>query len=177
MALLSLGFFPLNYFGRYVSYLILNVYVYEVGPYFLFGVAVIAAWFVFGMFSKALICSRIKAIVLLNVPAFLVLVLELILYVSPAPMREFIFNYAIPNYDWVAWTVLEVRTFYLPPANLGARIAGMMPFLRFASMGFRIGLQLTIPFAFMVGSSYLGHFVAERLAGVIIKTWRSVRPK
>ena len=150
--LLLLGFFPLYWFGHYMTYLMWNVYTREAGPYFLFGLAVIAAWFIFGMISKLLIKSRWRTILALNIPAFLVLILTQLI-------RFEFFRQLISNSDWAMTINIEAQTFYLPLMRFGVVVLDTIPFLPFIDAM----LSPVIAFAFMVGFSYLGHFAAERL--------------
>ena len=147
ITLLLIGFFPLLLFGFYLNHLISTTYYYVAGPYFLFGVAVIAAWFVFGMISVLFAASRKEAVLLLNAPAFLILLLLL-------------FQEWILERMWLNQIGFATQIFYLPLVRFGIVIGGMLP--RFILPISSFGIASAIAFAFMVGASYLGRIVVER---------------
>lgn len=135
-ALVAIGFFPLMLFGSYLHHLILTVFYDRMLPLFLIGVAVIAVWFVFGIISMRLVGSRREAVLLLNAPAFFVLLLVL-------------FQEWVISRFWLNTIGLATQMFYLPLVRLGMVITTPLPLGSF-------GIASTFAFAFMLGASYLG---------------------
>ena len=146
---IAMGFFPMQLFGYYVNHLILNVYYDVLPPYFLFGAAVIAAWFAFGMISIFLVRSRKEAVLLLNLPAFLVLMLIMFQEWVLAGM-------------WMNQIGLAIQHFYLPILRLGVVLTNIIPRPIMPVIYFSV----SVAFAFicMLGTSYLGRRLSERIS-------------
>ena len=146
IALLFIGFLPLLLFGFYLNHLISTIYYYVAGPYFLFGVAVIAAWFAFGMISILLVESKKEAVIFLN--AFALLILLLLLF------QEWILGSM-----WQNQIGLATQMFYLPLIRFGFVMGDMLP--RFILPMSSFTIASAISFVFLVGASYLGRIVIE----------------
>ena len=148
IALLLIGFVPLLSFGYYVSHLMRTVYYYVIGPLFLFGVAVVAAWFIFGMISIKLTGSRKEALLFLNAPAAVVLVLILV--------QEYIFRAM-----WANQAGFATQMFYLPLVRFGSVISGIVP--RFILPVLNMSIVCGVAFFCLLGASCLGRMSAERI--------------
>ena len=145
---LTLGFFPMQLFGYFVSHLILTVYYDVLPPHFFFGAAVISAWFIFGMISIFLVNSRKEAVLLLNLPAFLVLLIIM-------------FQEWVLGIMWVNQFGLAIQHFYLPINRLGFVISRIVP--RFILPVTTWGIASAFSFICMAGASYFGRRLSERL--------------
>jgi len=151
--LLALGFFPLLSFGLYMDYLISYVYLYEAGPYFLFGVVTLAVWFVMSMVSRVFIGSTKEVVICLCAPAFLLLIASLV--------QEF----TIVHFQLYSVTLVRLfNAFYLPLMRFVTVINSMFGWLNRVSI---IGIMqlhnvFVMSFMSLFVMSYLGCFVVER---------------
>jgi|GEM_PF-5925363 len=114
-----MGFLPLL-LGFVQNHLMMNVFLYTGMPgTMLIGVGVIGAWFFLGMLSVKMLGDKMQALVLLNAPALLFLVL---LFIQGVIVGHFWFNImgVVPQF------------FYMPTLRLGMTTVGFVPFF----MGF-----------------------------------------
>ena len=146
--LMLIGFFPLMLFGYYLHHLVLTTFYYREAPYFLIGVAVITVWFIFGIISVKLVGSKKEAVLLLNAPAFFVLLL--VLY------QEWVLSAF-----WLNQVGLATQMFYLPLVRFGFVMSGILP--RFILPIGSFGIASAFSFIFMFGASYLGRVAIERI--------------
>ena len=145
--MMLIGFFPLMLFGYYLHHLVLTAFYYREAPFFLIGVAVIAVWFVFGIISVKLVGSKKEAVLLLNAPAFFVLLLVL-------------FQEWVLSAFWLNQVGFATQMFYLPLVRFGLVISGILP--RFILPIGSFGIASAFSFIFMLGASYLGRATIER---------------
>ena len=111
-------------------------------PPLLMGFLFLFAWFLFGMLSIKFVTRRKEAVLLLNTPAFLVLLLIL--------FQEIILGRFFANIIGIS-----SQFFYLPLMQLGAiivRVTGVIT----------ISGSASVAFVLMLIASYLGRRVAER---------------
>ena len=146
---MSLGFFPLLLFGYYLNHLILTTFYYVVGPYFFIGVVIIAVWFIFGMISVLFVSSAKEAVLLLNAPAFLFLLLLL-------------FQAWVLESMWLNQIGFATQMFFLPLFRFGFVMAGILP--RFILPIVDTGIAGATAFVFMVAASYFGRSFSERIS-------------
>ena len=142
--LVLIGFIPLLLFGYYLNHLLMTTFYYRDAPLSLIGVAIIAVWFVFGIISVKLVCSKIEAVLLLNTPAFIVLILVL-------------FQEWVLTGFWLNQVGLATQMFYLPLVRFGMVISGVIP--RFILPIGSFGIASAFAFLFMLGASYLGRVI------------------
>ena len=145
--LVLIGFIPLLLFGHYLHHLLMTTFFYREAPFFLISVAVIAAWFVFGIISVKLVGSKKEAVLLLNASAFVVLMLIL-------------FQEWVLGSFWLNQVGLTTQMFYLPVVRLGFLISKVIP--RFILPIGSFGIASAFAFLFMLGASYLGRVIIER---------------
>ena len=146
---MSIGFFPLMLFGCYLHHLLLTAFFYVAVPAFFIGVAVIAVWFIFGMISVFFVSSTKEAVLLLNVPAFLVLLLLL-------------FQAWVLESMWLNQIGFATQMFFLPLFNFGFVMAGILP--RFILPIVDPGVAGATAFIFMLVTSYFGRRFSLRIS-------------
>ena len=144
IALLLMGFFPLLLIGYGLNHLIMTALYYNAVVYLLIGIAVLAVWFAFGMLSAKLTGSKKEAVLLLNAPAFLVLLLIL---VQELILRAY----------WMNIIGVATQMFYLPLLPLSFTLARVLPGVLMVGPW----LASAIAFALLVGASCLGRRTAE----------------
>jgi len=149
--LVLIGLVPLLAFGYWFNHLLMTVFFYTVPPLALIGVAVLVIWAGFGMISKPLVASKRLAMVLLNAPAFVVLLLIIIQEVILGRM-------------WSGHIGFSTQMFYLSLLRLGSAVGSILP-IPFLS----ISIISAIAFLLMVVASLLGRHAAERVGTV--RSW------
>jgi len=141
--LLLIGFVPLMLFGFYINHLIPTVFAYTAGLDLPISIAVLVVWFIFGMISVLLVSSKKEALLLLNAPAFLVLLL-------------IFFQELILGHMWLNQIGIATQMFYLPLVLLGSIFGSLFPLVSF-------GIISAISFIFLLCASYFGRITSERL--------------
>jgi len=144
LILIVLGLVPLLVFGFSLNHLIMSVFFDVIPPFMLIGVTVLVVWFGFGLVSVKLEGSRKAAIVLLNAPAFVILILIL--------LQELVFRSF-----WLNIVGFGTQMFYLPLIGLGSGLSAVLPGITTFS------LICSIAFVLLLLSSFLGRTSAERM--------------
>ena len=139
--LLLIGFLPLL-FGYIQNHLMMTIFFDRMTPVFLIGIAVLTIWFFIGMLSKIFANSKKEAVILINAPAFLVLLLIL--------LQEVVLNAFWSNHLGIA-----TQFFYLPLIGFTRYLSFIFPIITFS-------LLSVIAFICLLGASYLGRVVVEQ---------------
>jgi hypothetical protein len=139
--LLLIGFLPLL-IGYIQNHLMLTVFYDRVFPGVLVSIAMLVVWFLVGILSKKLINTKKAAVILMNVPALLVL---LLIFLQEIVLGAF----------WLNNIGLATQIFYLPLIGVVSNLSRFLP---------QIGISLLSILAFlcMLGASYFGCTLAER---------------
>lgn len=135
IVLLLVGFLPLL-FGYLLNYLMMNGNI----PLLLINIAMLIIWFFVGMFSIKLVDKKIESLLLLNAPAFIVLLLLL-------------FQEIVLGQYWFHPVGMATQFFYLSVLKLALSITSMLH---------RVFYAYIIAFLFMLITSCSGRIISER---------------
>ena len=141
VTLLLIGFLPLL-FGIIQHHLMMTVFFDTLIPGSLIGIAVLVIWFFIGILSIKFVSSKKEAIIFVNAPAFLVLLLIL-------------FQEIVLNAFWRNNIGLGTQFFYLPLIGLTRHLSLIFPIGSFSNMS-------VLAFICLFGASYFGRVVVER---------------
>ncbi len=116
-------------------------------PYKLIGFVFLGFWIVLGFLTSDFAESQIRSAMIINLPAFLV-----VLFI--------VFQEIILGYYWTNLFGLAMQLFYLPLINISGSLIGM--FLRYTPWSITGWLSCIVGFLFMFGSYYLGSCFIKR---------------
>ncbi|MCL2201247.1 MAG: hypothetical protein FWB75_04715 [Oscillospiraceae bacterium] len=143
--LVLIGLVPLMALGYLLHYLILTVFSHTLPPFLFISVATLVIWLAFGMISKLLVSSKWLALILLNAPAFVILLLVII---QDVILQGF----------WLNIIGLSTQIFYLPLIRLSTVLGGFLPFQMIT-----MTLIFTISFILLILASWIGRNAGERV--------------
>ena len=123
-------------------------------PSFLYSLGALFVWFLIGMLTIKLSKNSRESILLLNTPAFIMLLLELYIYiVSTAPWRML---------NWPFAVILGAHAFFYPIYGVVGIVYDIFIMHIFLGQGFANFVTSMAAFVCMAVVSHLGRVVAER---------------
>ena len=147
VVLLLIGFFSMP-LGFLLNHIMMNVSFNL--PLLLISIAMLAIWFLISMVSVKFIFTKKETILLLNAPAFLVLILNL-------------FQEYVLGHYWMNLAGVATQFFYLPFLGLGFTLTSGLS-SQIANFVYTATLAYIVVFVCLILDTFLGCSVAERRA-------------
>ena len=150
LVLIVIGLIPLP-LGYLLNHLMMTVWYSSIPPMFLLCIAMYVIWFLISMISTRFFKKNIELIILLNAPAFIIMLLNL-------------FQEYIIGHYWMNFVGASTQFFFLPFIKLAFTLTSGISSL-LANVVYTTTFAYIAAFVCLILVTYIGCKVGERLDG------------